>query len=341
MWGAGRLAYEELSSRRRIRLVAFQPMQVGKIDIGMFKEQRSSFSTSEWRALLIRSMGNSPDYYSPASQDILLQRLIPFVQPRVNLMELAPKGTGKSFVYVNLSRYCWVVSGGIITPASLFYNNATRAAGLLTRFDTVVLDEGQSIRFPDPAEMAGPLKVYLEAGEFTRGNTRATADASFVILANIETRFDKPARRDYIRDLAGIFDESAVLDRFHGIIPGWQVPRFSRQAIAHGMGLKADFIGEVFRELRNDVEFMAYIRDRIEVSGDQRDATAVERIATALLKLYFPDLRVNAQEFEQVCLVPAIAMRQRIREQLSEIDPGSFRDRPMAKFSIRPSGFST
>ncbi len=339
VWGAGKLVAEYVKTKNRVRLIDFKPMQSGRVDLATYKGVRRHFTFEEWRAVLLRSMGYDPGSYSPEQQSVMLMRLIPLVQPRINIMELAPKGTGKSFVYTNLSRYCWVVSGGTVTAATLFYNNATRTPGLFTQYDVVVLDEGQSIQFANPREMAGLLKGYLESGEYTRGNNRAAADAGIVILANIPTIDDMPAQTDYIRALPDVFQESAVLDRFHGIIPGWILPRFTAEAAAHGMGLKADYLAEALRGLRGEIEHMDFVRSHSEASGDKRDITAIERQAAALLKLYFPDLRASADEFQEHCLGPALDLRRRVRSQLERVDPGSFAGRSMATVRLKDGAF--
>ncbi len=338
-WGAGKLVVEPFKGKNRVCLIDFKPMQAGTADLPAYKRLRQYFSLDEWRGLLLRSMGYDPGSYLPEQQMVILMRLLPFVQPRVNLMELAPKGTGKSFLYTNLSRYCWVVSGGKVTAATLFYNNASKMPGLFTRYDVVVLDEGQSIQFDNPSEMAGLMKGYLESGEYTRGNNKATADAGMVILANVPTMRDVPMYPDYIRSLPEIFHESAVLDRFHGIIPGWEVPRFTAESAARGMGLKADYLAEVFRQLRGDIEHINFVRSRVVVGGDKRDITAVERQAAALLKLYFPDLQVSAHEFWTHCVQPAIGLRGRVRDQLARVDPGSFGGKEMASIQLKPDAF--
>lgn len=331
LWGAGKLVLDTFAKPHRVRLVDFKPMQAGRVDLSSFKDRRAQFSLAEWRKLLLRSMGYEPDSYTLTEQRTMIMRLLPFLQPRINLMELAPKGTGKSFVYTNLSRYCWVVSGGSVTAAALFYNNSTRTPGLLTQYDVVVLDEGQSIQFSNPHEMAGMLKGYLEAGEYTRGNVKATADAGLVILANIITEEDRPVSADYILALPRVFHESAVLDRFHGIVPGWLVPRFSVEAAATGMGLKADYLGEVFRKLRADIEHMTYVKSHTAAKGDRRDITAIQRLSAAFLKLYFPDLKVTPEEFITECLEPAIELRDRLRKQMARVDPGSFGNKTIAQ----------
>lgn len=340
MWGAGKLTLDVYRDKNRVRLVDFTPMQAGKVDLQGYKDKREQFCFDEWRSLLLRTIGYDASYYSEEQQSVLLMRLLPLVQPRLNIMELAPKGTGKSFVYMNLSRYTWVVSGGTITAAALFYNNSSKLPGLFTRYDVVVLDEGQSIQFDKPKEMAGLLKGYLEAGEYTRGNNKVTADAGLVVLANILTQDDRPTATDYVRSLPVMFHESAVLDRFHGIVPGWLVPRFTTEATAHGVGLKADYIAEVFRQLRGDVQHMDFVRQHVLTAGDRRDLTAIERLCAGFLKLYFPDLCVTAEEFADHCLAPAIDLRQRIRDQLAEVDPGSFANKAIARAEVNPRAFA-
>jgi ATP-dependent Lon protease len=150
VWGVGKLEYQPPDDSRRmpvgrVQMIDFRPMQAGTIDLELFCEQRQHFTLAEWRDLLVSSMGYNPEFYSPEQQMWLLTRLIPLVQERVNLIELAPKGTGKSYVYLNLSGYVRLISGGKVTPAVLFHNNATNQPGLLVRFDVVVAD-----RSPNP-----------------------------------------------------------------------------------------------------------------------------------------------------------------------------------------------
>src|SRR5262249_52577052 len=153
------------------------------------------------------------------------------------------------YVYNNVSRHVWLTAAEI-SPAVLFYNRQSRTPGLLTRYDVLVLDEAQSIRFTNPAEIQAQLKSYPEQGVYTRGDCCATAECGLVLLANIElqrvpnSRYHNgnpkflPARSDYIRRLPAVFLESPLLDRFHGIIPGWEIPPFQTEQQASGFGLK-------------------------------------------------------------------------------------------------------
>ena len=337
IWGAGKLIYnpkeedlEKFGERKllgkakgEIWLIDFRPMQVGKIDIDYYCDSRSYFTLDEWRSLLISSMGYNPNAYSPSQQLLHLVRLLPIIQNRINLIELSPKGTGKSWIYINLSRYVRMVSGGKVTPAVLFYNNATNVPGLLVRHDAVVLDECQSISFDNPGEVIGVLKGFLEAGYFTRGKQKVTSEASMVMLANIPIGSSgKPRRENLFENLPGFLRETAFIDRIHGVHPGWELPKFNSDMISRGMGFKADFFAEVLHILRDRSGYLEYIQNSCTIDSDSiRDKIAIWRLASGLLKLLFPDLNITREELHEFCLKPALSLRQRIRSQLALLDP--------------------
>ena len=323
VWGSGTLVL--IQSERgdnEIWLDDFKPMQTAIVDVDYFIEQRSQFTTEQWREMLIRSMGYNPESYSPKQQLWLITRLIPLVQPRVNLIELAPKGTGKSFVFSQLSRYAWLISGGIVTRAKLFYDMSLKNYGVITRYDAVILDEVQSINFRDPEEIIGALKGYLENGEFRVMNVSATSEASFIMLANILMGSDgRPLLENYFEALPPFLQETAFIDRIHGLLPGWELPRIEKHMIGNGIALKADYFSSILHALRTRGEFSSYFREHAYTNGDLRDINAVERLSTGFLKLLFPDLSLlNKENFNEYCLVPAKQLRSIIRLQLSSMD---------------------
>jgi ATP-dependent Lon protease len=323
MWGAGKLVYHPSDEEKpSVWMTEFKPMQVGRVDIDYFCESRSHFDLDEWRSLLISSMGYNPSEYTPSQQIWLLTRLIPVVQNRVNLIELAPKGTGKSWIYINLSNYVRMVSGGKVTPAVLFYNNATNTPGLLVKYDVVVLDECQSISFSEPGEVIGVLKGFLEAGYFTRGKQRVATEASLVMLANVPMGTSKrPQNENLFMNLPAFIRETAFIDRIHGLLPGWELPKFDSRMIASGIGFKADFFAEVLHALRERGGYLEFIRSKCEVKSDNiRDKNAVWRLSSGFLKLLFPDLHVTKDELYEFCIKPALGLRQNIRNQLSLLD---------------------
>ncbi|MDP9315046.1 MAG: BREX system Lon protease-like protein BrxL [Chloroflexota bacterium] len=330
VWGVGELYYipPDGSDRKKgeVWLRDFKPFQVGALDIEYYIECRQYFTTEEWRDLLVSSMGFNPSVHTDRQKLILLTRILPFVEPRINLVELAPKGTGKSFVYDNVSRYARVMSGGRVSPAVLFHNLATNTPGLVTRYDVVVFDEIQSIAGDTAGELIAGLKVYLESGKFSRGKTEATSEAGFVMLGNIT--LDEAHNPVYLEE--GIFTEipnflreTAFIDRLHGIISGWDMPRVSRETPSQSLGLKGDFFAEVLHRLRGEVRYADYVKLNMQLHGcdDLRDRKAITRLATGYLKLLFPDLNPTFEEFREQCVKPAVELRQRVRDELHKLDP--------------------
>lgn len=332
-WGATRICYDQDGDVGGIRIVDFKPMQTSRISLDAFLECRKAFTVDEWIDLLIRTMGYEPSRYGADEKLWLICRLIPVVQSRVNMIELAPPGSGKSFVYNNISRHVWLTAAEI-SPAVLFYNLQNKQPGLLTRFDLLVLDEAQSIRFSNPSEIQAQLKGYLEQGVFTRGDCTATAECGLMLLANIGLAQDdrnnyhngmpkfRPARVDYIRKLPEIFLESPLLDRFHGIIPGWEIPPFETSQQANGYALKADFFADVCHALRSASNLTQEVRAKLRLTGGKRDCTAVERMASGLAKLLL--IGLEHQRFDELVVQPAKELRRLVRTQLNQIDPAGY-----------------
>jgi len=328
VWGSGTLTWRakpNVQGKFEILMTEFRPMQASAIDLEYFVEQRSHYSLEEWMALLIRSMGYAEEKYSDRQKALLITRLIPLVEPRVNLIELAPKGTGKSFVFSQLSRHAWLISGGVVTRAQLFYDMSRQRAGLISRFDTIILDEIQTIRLADEGEIVGALKGYLETGEFRVMGFHGTSEAGLVILGNIPIEDGRPRDENYFNELPrwlkGV-GATALLDRFHALLPGWELPRIESSFICDSFALRADYFGEVLHSLRSRQEYMGYVKDRTEGTGDIRDTKAIQRLACGYLKLLFPGLiSVPPEFFEKYCLAPAVALRSYVRQQLSIMDP--------------------
>src|SRR6266545_868494 len=328
VWGVGKLQYyppDHVRTQGQIWMIDFRPMQNARLDLDLYCECRAEFTLQEWRDLLIASMGYNPEAYSTAQQMHMLTRLVPLVQERVNMIELAPKGTGKSFVFLNLSRYARLVSGGKVTAAALFYNNANRQPGLLSHYDLVIFDEAQSISFDNPGEIIGVLKDYLESGSFARGGTqKIESSAGLMLLANIPLdEYRRPRHANLFAELPQFLSETAFIDRIHGILPGWELPRIEQSFVATGMGFKADSFGDVLHNLRSRAGYEQIVQryNTIVGTSDRRDIIAISRLATGFCKLLFPHGRVESDDFTAYCLKPAVQLRQRVRDQLSLLDP--------------------
>lgn len=319
-----------------IAMVDYKPFCPYTIDLDDFKELRAEFDIHEWIDVVLSAIDYHPDGFVDENGDvseekklIFLRRLLPFVERRVNIIELAPKGTGKSYVFEKISKRGWLISGGTVSRASLIYDNSKKTGGLLTRFDYVGFDEVQSITFSDPGQIQQALKHYMEYGEIKGFDAQTPADSGVIVLGNIDaSRFD--TNTNMVEHISSVFGESATLDRFHGFIPGWEIPRMNSSLVAHGWAINTEYFAEVMHALRGDLSQDAIIEECLDIpkGADQRDLTAIKRLCTALLKLLYPHARtrddIPAQEFIDYCLNPAKEMRAVIKKQLCIIDPREF-----------------
>ena len=320
-----------------IYLSGYKPFCPYKVDLSFYKQARKNFNIHEWIDVIISSVDYNPSGYvdpesgeeSEAVKLFFLRRLLPFVEKRINLIELAPKGTGKSYVYEKISKRGWLISGGTVSRASLIYDNAKKVGGLLTRFDYVGFDEVQSITFEQPGQIQQALKHYMEFGEIKGFDAQMSADAGVIVLGNIDAeKFS--IDRNMVENISEVFGESATLDRFHGFIPGWKIPRLNQDLIANGWALNTEYFAEVMHALRDDLTYAAVVDECLDVpaKADKRDMTAIKRLCTAFVKLLFPNAEkkedIDPKEFIDYCLTPAKEMRATIKRQLCIIDPNEF-----------------
>lgn len=320
MWGV----VELVNTEEGVLVSSFKPMQAS-VNLELYKQARREFTLQEWRQLMLLSMGYNPDTLTEEEGTWLLCRLLPLVMKNMHLIELAPKGTGKSYLYENIHNRVRLVSGGNITPAVLFVNNATGQWGLLARFAVVVLDEVQRLRFEKPAEIIGGLKGYLANGRLTRGGLHETSsDCSFVMLANIALDAQqRPLHSSLLENLPPFLQETAFIDRMRGVIPGWRVRKLTQRDFAQSVGLKADFFGEVLLALREDLSIDQYCARRVALEGAnayKRNYDALVAIAAGLMKIQFPDSIATDEEFDQYCLHPARQMREYVWRELQQLD---------------------
>jgi len=314
-----------------IYLCDFKPFKPYKVDLDFFREMRVEFSLEEWIDVLLLAVDYNPIGFLDTKQKLtLLSRLLPFVEKRVNLVELAPKGTGKSYLLSQISKYGWLVSGGSISRARLFYDISRKSGGLVSRYDYVAFDEVQTISFPDINEVRGALKGYLETGVSHIGEQEVKGEAGLILLGNIsDDRMNENA--NMFTELPVAFQESALLDRFHGFIKGWNIPRMRENMKAEGWALNVEYFSEIMHALRDEIIYRAIVDELLDVprGSDTRDTEAIKRICTGFLKLFFPNIKsvkdVNLEEFSEYCLNPAKQMRAIIKRQLHLMD-SEYRD---------------
>ena len=346
-WGMVELGYrppDEDEKRGKIKMTAFKTFCPYTIDVDYYKDARRDFDTSEWIDVLLGAVDyNASGYLGDEEKKLtLLTRLLPFLEKNLNLIELAPKGTGKSYLFGNVSRFGWLASGGVMSRAKMFYDVSRRTDGLVANNDFVTLDEVQTITFPDVDEMRGALKSFCENGYCNIGNHRVDGDAGVILCGNIKKEtMDEDGFGNMFEELPSVFHESALIERFHGFIKGWNIPRMNDDLKIAGWALNSEYFCSIMHELRDDMSYRAIVDELIEVpeAADTRDTEAVKRIATAYLKLLFPQVRsandITAREFKRYCLDRARKMRDTIKYQLGILDV-EYRGKDLPAFSVRP-----
>ena len=332
VWGIIKLGYrppDETAKPKipgKIKLTGFKNFCPYTVDLEYFKDMRANFSTEEWINVVLGAIDyNAAGYETELQKLSMLTRLLPFVEKRVNIIELAPKGTGKSYVFGHVSKYGMITDGGKVTRSKMFYDAVRRKPGFICGPDYVAIDEVKLVNFGDENEMRSILQGYLEYGKFNSNGYDGESDAGMVFLGNIQ----KENMDEYsymLAELPTLFQETALLDRIHGFVKGWDIPRMNDSLKITGWAINSEYFCSIMHELRNDMSYRAIVEKIVDVPerSDTRDTEAIKRVATAYLKLLFPHVRsefdIDKQEFTDYCLVPAMRMRRIIKLQQGMID---------------------
>lgn len=331
-WGIIKLCLlpdDDNDKKNHVRMVDFKPFKpYSSVDIEYLRGARQHFTNEEWFDVLLSAMEYDPDGFISMTQKMeFLTRLLIFIEPRLNVIELAPKGTGKSYVFGNLSKYGWLVSGGKVTRAKLFYDKQKQQNGIIKNHDFTVFDEIQTIIFQEPAEIQAALKSYLESGKTTIDNNEFTSECGLMLMGNIPLSANRlPISPNYFDSLPNNFKESALLDRFHSFIEGWKLPRVNDSMIFNGWTINVEYFSEILHTMRIQNSYGLLFDELVEfeAKSDVRDSKAIKRIATAYMKLFFPHWQkvedVDKEMFDLYCLQPAIYRRGIIKEQCHLID---------------------
>lgn len=307
-----------------------RPIQMSSRNVlKIMAEARASFSSAEWRDFLLRSIGLEPSVLSQRAKDAIMLRMVPFVERNYNLVELGPRGTGKSHLFQQVSPYAHLISGGKATVAKMFVNNATGQRGLVCQYDVVCFDEVSGISF-DTKEGINIMKGYMESGEFSRGKESIRADGSMVFVGNFDVDVEHQQR---IGHLFGplppeMRDDTAWMDRVHCYLPGWDVPKMSKELTTDHFGLVSDFFSECMSRLRFESRVSA-MQNRVFLGGalSGRDTNAVNKTVSGLLKLMYPsaDMEVSDEDLEWATRL-ALEVRRRVKEQQKRIGSAEFRN---------------
>jgi len=299
-----------------------KPIQLATFDLDAYREGRRQFSLDEWIDLLLRSIGLEPSYFDRRLKLLFLCRLIPLCEQNYNLIELGPRGTGKSYAFQELSPYVLLLTGPT-TVANLFYNIASGKMGLVGLWDAVAFDEVADLQ-KMPKEVITTLKTYCESGTFARGKDALSGHASIALFGNTNQPVDVMVRSSHLfMPLPDVIREDlAFLDRLHFYLPGWDVPKMRNEFFTDHYGFVVDYLAEALRELRrhNYTEMM----DRYFSMGahlNARDVKAVRKTVAGLIKLVYPHGEVARDEMAELIEL-ALEGRRRVKEQLKKM--GSF-----------------
>ena len=349
MWGTIDLTYDETEiynkKIRPFKVTGFTPFQVSYINLDEYLEKRREFATEEWLDILINSCGLSPERMTRRQKLLYLARCLPLVETNVNLVELAPRETGKTYLYRNISYYAHVLSGGKATPAQLFINLNTGRIGEVGTRDAVVFDEIANTDFTDPRAFVSIMQGYMQDAKFSRGKKELLAFASLVFMGNIDVQGNMPHEKYYhlFEPLPDFLQVIAFLDRIHCYIPGWEIPKLTPESFSRDYGFITDYFCEIMHELRR-LDLLSQIRPRFQlidlartptgISG--RDQRAVMKTLSGLIKIMYPHGQLTDAELEELLLL-ACELRQRVRNQLHLMAPGEY-DRLQLGVRLLPSG---
>jgi ATP-dependent Lon protease len=290
---------------------------------------RDAFATEEWKDFLIRSVGMEPEKLSPRARDLMLLRMVPFVERNYNIVELGPRGTGKSHLFQQVSPYAHLISGGKATVARMFVNNQNGQRGLVCQYDVVCFDEISGVSF-DQKDGVNIMKGYMESGEFSRGKESIRAEGGVVMVGNFDVDVQHQQR---VGHLFGplppeMRDDTAFMDRIHAYLPGWDMPKVNRDLLTNRFGLVSDFLSECWNQLRRQSR-QSVLQGRVHLGGalSGRDTTGVQKTISGLIKLVSPNPDVPvSDEVLEWALRLALECRRRVKEQQKRIGSAEFRN---------------
>jgi ATP-dependent Lon protease len=333
-YGEVDLVYDAMVSQekngRPFAIKALRPIQLSKREVlNSLYEGRKHYSTAHWKQFLLRSIGLEPVNMTPRQIDIMILRMVPFVENNYNMVELGPRGTGKSHLFQQISPYAHLVSGGKATVARMFVNNANGQRGLVCQYDVVCFDEVSGVSF-DQKDGVNIMKGYMESGEFSRGKESIRAYGSIVMVGNFDVDVQHQQR---VGHLFGplppeMRNDTALMDRIHSYLPGWDIPKIHEAIKTDHFGLVSDFLSECWSRLRGHGRAAA-LQGRVTFGGalSGRDQNAVNKTISGLLKLIqpAPDEPVTDEDLEWAVRL-ALEVRRRVKEQQKRIVPAEFRN---------------
>lgn len=302
-------------------LGSLKPIQMSNFDYEGYLDARAKFTTDEWIDILIQSIGFNPEMFGHRAKLLQLIRLIPFVERNYNLVELGPKGTGKSHIYSEFSPHGMLISGGEITVPKLFVNNANGRIGLVGYWDVVAFDEFAGKKKRTDKALVDIMKNYMANKSFSRGVETLGAEASMVFVGNTSHTVPYMLKHsDLFDELPESYHDSAYLDRLHFYIPGWEIDTIRGEMFSTGYGFVVDYIAEVLKSMRN-LDYSDRYQEHFTLGSDisTRDREGIHKTFSGLMKLLYPHEQAGSEEIEEI-LRFAIEGRKRVKDQIMRID---------------------
>lgn len=327
---------------RPFAVESLRPIQMSRADIlEVFSRGRRAFNTEEWKDFIIRSVGLEPANLSEAAKRVALLRMVPFVERNFNLVELGPRGTGKSHLYQQISPYAHLVSGGKATVAKMFVNNATGQRGLVCQYDVVCFDEVAGISF-DQKDGVNIMKGYMSAGQFSRGKDNIRAEGSLVMVGNFEVDVLQQQKIGHLLSPMPpeMRNDTAFMDRLHAFVPGWDFPKLQpAEHFTDHFGLVSDFLSECLSRIRV-TNRVGVLQGRVNFGGalSGRDIEAIHKTISGLVKLLFPapEMPIPDEDMEWIVRL-ALESRRRVKEQQKRCFKAEFRNTHFS-YAFAPEG---
>lgn len=323
VWCIADLAYEPNEARDESPyiLMNLKPIQMSRFDFEGYVKRRSHFTEDEWIDVLIRSIGLNPSQLGRRAKLFQLTRLVTYCERNYNLVELGPKGTGKSHVFSEFSPHGILISGGEVTPAKLFVNNSTGKIGLVGYWDCVAFDEFAGKNKKPKADIVDIMKNYMANKSFSRGIEQVTAEASMVFVGNTSHDVSYMINQtDLLEDLPAVYHDPAFIDRLHAYIPGWEMDIIRGDMFSYDFGFIVDYLAEALRAMR-PMDYSGEVDRFFELSSSisTRDRDGVVKTCAGLMKILFPGRNETAEEAAEIVEF-ALELRKRVKDTLIRID---------------------
>lgn len=323
VWCICDIEYQHSDNARVVPWIlgSIKPIQLSNFDFDGYVTSRREFSTDEWIGLLIQSVGFNPELFGRRGKLIQLVRLIPFVERNYNLVELGPKGTGKSHIYSEFSPHGMLISGGEVTVPKLFANNSNGRIGLVGYWDVVAFDEFAGKKKRTDKALVDIMKNYMANKSFSRGVETLGAEASMVFVGNTSHNVPYMLKHsDLFDELPDSYHDPAYLDRLHFYIPGWEVDTIRSEMFSDGYGFVVDYIAEVLKSMRN-ADYSDRYQQHFTLGSDisTRDRDGIHKTFSGLMKILYPQGEATKDEIEEI-LRFAIEGRKRVKDQILRMD---------------------